>query len=54
MADNTSLSTLEDQVNTLMQQVIDDYELEVSIGLTQAIGHAFPTKAKKFEEGDLR
>jgi charged multivesicular body protein 1 len=53
MANSTSLSTPEDQVNTLMQHVIDDYEIEVSVGLPQAIGHAFPTKAEKVEEDDL-
>ncbi|KAH7293555.1 hypothetical protein KP509_28G030800 [Ceratopteris richardii] len=36
MAGSTSLSTPEDQVNVLMQQVADDYGLEVSIGLPQA------------------
>ena len=33
MAGSTSLSTPEDQVNSLMQQVADDYGLEVSVGL---------------------
>jgi charged multivesicular body protein 1 len=35
MAGSTSLSTPEDQVNSLMQQVADDYGLEVSVGLPQ-------------------
>ncbi|KAL3675496.1 hypothetical protein R1sor_025444 [Riccia sorocarpa] len=39
MAGSTSLSTPEDEVNSLMQQVADDYGLEVSIGLPQAAGH---------------
>nr|ABK21937.1 unknown [Picea sitchensis]ABK25909.1 unknown [Picea sitchensis] len=53
MAGSTSLSTPEDQVNTLMQQVADDYGLEVSVGLPQAAGHAIPTKPEKVEEDDL-
>ena len=42
MAGSTSLSTPEDQVNSLMQQVADDYGLEVSVGLPQpaAASHA--------------
>ncbi|EFJ11961.1 hypothetical protein SELMODRAFT_125104 [Selaginella moellendorffii] len=42
MAGSTSLSTPEDQVNTLMQQVADDYGLEVSVGLPQAASHTVP------------
>uniref|UniRef100_A0A0D6R9M8 Uncharacterized protein n=1 Tax=Araucaria cunninghamii TaxID=56994 RepID=A0A0D6R9M8_ARACU len=53
MAGSTSLSTPEDQVNTLMQQVADDYGLEVSIGLPQPAGHAIPAKPEKVEEDDL-
>ena len=51
MAGSTSLSTPEDQVNTLMQQVADDYGFEVSVGLPQTVGHA---KLQKVEETDLR
>eukprot|EP00252_Welwitschia_mirabilis_P016977 TRINITY_DN37759_c0_g1_i1.p1 TRINITY_DN37759_c0_g1~~TRINITY_DN37759_c0_g1_i1.p1 ORF type:complete len:208 (+),score=51.61 TRINITY_DN37759_c0_g1_i1:324-947(+) len=36
MAGSTSLSTPEDDVNSLMHQVADDYGLEVSVGLPQA------------------
>ncbi|CAM6088635.1 unnamed protein product [Calypogeia fissa] len=42
MAGSTSLSTPEDEVNSLMQQVADDYGLEVSVGLPQAASHAVP------------
>ncbi|KAJ7296331.1 hypothetical protein O6H91_01G078300 [Diphasiastrum complanatum] len=44
MAGSTSLSTPEDQVNSLMQQVADDYGLEVSVGLPQAASHVVPAK----------
>ena len=54
ISDNTSLSNPEDQVNILMQQVTDDYGLKISVGLPQDVGHAFPTKAEKVEENDLR
>ncbi|KAH0687672.1 hypothetical protein AABB24_006848 [Solanum stoloniferum] len=54
MAGSTSLSTPEDQVNSLMHQVADDYGLEVSVGLPQAAGHAIPTKdSEKVDEDDL-
>ena len=33
MVGSTSLSNPEDQVNSLMKQVVDDYGLEVSVGL---------------------
>jgi charged multivesicular body protein 1 len=39
MAGSTSLSTPEDEVNSLMHQVADDYGLEVSVGLPQAASH---------------
>lgn len=39
MAGSTSLSTPEDDVNSLMHQVADDYGLEVSVGLPQAASH---------------
>lgn len=42
MAGSTSLSTPEDEVNSLMQQVADDYGLEVSVGLPQPASHAVP------------
>ncbi|XP_024178669.1 ESCRT-related protein CHMP1A [Rosa chinensis] len=44
MAGSTSLSTPEGEVNSLMQQVADDYGLEVSVGLPQPAAHAVPTK----------
>ncbi|KAG1327923.1 ESCRT-related protein CHMP1B [Cocos nucifera] len=54
MAGSTSLSTPEGEVNSLMQQVADDYGLEVSVGLPQAAAHAIPTKEKeKVDEDDL-
>lgn len=53
MAGSTSLSTPEDQVNTLMQQVADDYGLEVSVGLPQPAAHAVPTNTEKVDEDDL-
>ncbi|KAL9683011.1 hypothetical protein QQ045_014823 [Rhodiola kirilowii] len=55
MAGSTSLSTPEGDVNSLMQQVADDYGLEVSVGLPQAAGHAIASlaQAKKVDEDDL-
>ncbi|XP_062008560.1 ESCRT-related protein CHMP1B-like [Rosa rugosa] len=54
MAGSTSLSTPEGEVNSLMQQVGDDYGLEVSVGLPQPAAHAVPTKeADKVDEDDL-
>ncbi|XP_074279251.1 ESCRT-related protein CHMP1 [Silene latifolia] len=55
MAGSTSLSTPETEVNSLMQQVADDYGLEVSVGLPQAAGHAVaaPAAAEKADEDDL-
>ncbi|KAL9861999.1 hypothetical protein AtNW77_Chr1g0074511 [Arabidopsis thaliana] len=54
MAGSTSLSTPEGEVNSLMQQVADDYGLEVSVGLPQPAGHAIPTKTEeKVDEDDL-
>ncbi|OAY78559.1 ESCRT-related protein CHMP1-like [Ananas comosus] len=54
MAGSTSLSTPEGEVNSLMQQVADDYGLEVSVGLPQAAAHAVPAKeAEKVDEDDL-
>ncbi|KAL9679760.1 hypothetical protein QQ045_017626 [Rhodiola kirilowii] len=55
MAGSTSLSTPEGDVNSLMQQVADDYGLEVSVGLPQAAGHAIasPAQAEKVDEDDL-
>jgi charged multivesicular body protein 1 len=54
MAGSTSLSTPETEVNSLMQQVADDYGLEVSVGLPQAAAHAIPAKEQeKVDEGDL-
>lgn len=55
MAGSTSLSTPEGEVNSLMQQVADDYGLEVSVGLPQAAAHAIPTasSSEKVDEDDL-
>ncbi|KAK4760776.1 hypothetical protein SAY87_005669 [Trapa incisa] len=54
MKGSTSLSTPEGEVNSLMQQVADDYGLEVSVGLPQAAAHAIPTtSSEKVDEDDL-
>lgn len=54
MAGSTSLSTPEDDVNSLMQQVADDYGLEVSVGLPQAASHTVPEKdTESVVEDDL-
>ncbi|KAG0482391.1 hypothetical protein HPP92_010475 [Vanilla planifolia] len=56
MAGSTSLSTPEAEVNSLMQQVADNYSLEVSVGLPQPAAHAIPSKEKEnidIDEGDL-
>ncbi|KAH7565416.1 hypothetical protein JRO89_XS09G0204200 [Xanthoceras sorbifolium] len=54
MAGSTSLSTPEGEVNSLMQQVADDYGLEVSVGLPQPAAHAVPVKQQeKVDEDDL-
>ncbi|KAJ6840937.1 ESCRT-related protein CHMP1B [Iris pallida] len=54
MAGSTSLSTPEGEVNTLMQQVADDYGLEVSVGLPQAGATAIAAAGKeKVEEDNL-
>ena len=53
MAGSTSLSTPEGEVNSLMQQVADDYGLEVSVGLPQAGVNAVVAPAEKVEEDDL-
>ncbi|KAG5614763.1 hypothetical protein H5410_014587 [Solanum commersonii] len=54
MAGSTSLSTPEDQVGSLMQQVANDYGLEVSVGLPQVAGHAISSKdEEKVSEDDL-
>ncbi|XP_078163276.1 ESCRT-related protein CHMP1-like [Carex rostrata] len=52
MAGSTSLSTPEGEVNSLMQQVADDYGLEVSVGLPQPAAHAIPAKEKENEKVD--
>ncbi|XP_024386254.1 ESCRT-related protein CHMP1B [Physcomitrium patens] len=44
MAGSTSLSTPEDDVNSLLHQVADDYGLEVSVNLPQAGATAIPVK----------
>jgi charged multivesicular body protein 1 len=54
MAGSTSLSTPEDDVNSLMHQVADDYGLEVSVGLPQAASHKPMTDAEStVSEDDL-
>ncbi|KAF9593140.1 hypothetical protein IFM89_020350 [Coptis chinensis] len=56
MTGSTLLSTPEGDVNSLMQQVADDYGLEVSVGLPQAAGHAIAVASKsneKVDEDDL-
>ncbi|KAG6425871.1 hypothetical protein SASPL_110077 [Salvia splendens] len=54
MAGSTSLSTPEGDVNSLMQQVADDYGLEVSVGLPQPAAHAVTVKnSEKVDEDDL-
>jgi len=55
MAGSTSLSTPETEVNSLMQQVADDYGLEVSVGLPQAAAHvvANAKENEKVDEDDL-
>lgn len=54
MAGSTSLSTPESDVNSLMQQVADDYGLEVSVGLPQPAAHPVPTKTDEaIDENDL-
>ncbi|XP_074588694.1 ESCRT-related protein CHMP1-like [Curcuma longa] len=55
MAGSTSLSTPEGEVNSLMQQVADDYGLEVLVELPQAATHAIPAKEneKVNEDDDL-
>ncbi|CAI9766122.1 unnamed protein product [Fraxinus pennsylvanica] len=54
MAGSTSLSTPEGEVNSLMQQVADDYGLEVSVGLPQPAAHAVSVKnGEKAEEDNL-
>ncbi|CAM8880023.1 unnamed protein product [Rhodiola kirilowii] len=55
MAGSTSLSTPEGEVNSLMQQVADNYGLEFSTGLPQPAGHsiAAPAQAEKVDEDDL-
>lgn len=54
MAGSTSLSTPEDDVNSLMQQVADDYGLEVSVGLPQPASVTLPEKdTASVSEDDL-
>ncbi|GFQ02882.1 charged multivesicular body protein 1a [Phtheirospermum japonicum] len=54
MAGSISLSTPEGKVNSLMQQVADDYGLEVSVGLPQPAAHAVSVKSsEKVDEDDL-
>lgn len=54
MAGSTSLSTPEDEVNSLMQQVADDYGLEVSVGLPQPASQPIPEEeTASVSENDL-
>ncbi|CAL0324093.1 unnamed protein product [Lupinus luteus] len=52
MAGSTSISTPEVEVNSLMQQLADDYGLEVSVGLPQPAAHAVPAKEADNEKVD--
>lgn len=52
MAGSTSLSTPEDEVNSLMQQVADDYGLEISVGLPQTTTAAATQEPAKISEED--
>lgn len=54
MAGSTSLSTPEDEVSSLMQQVADNYGLEVSVELPAAATHSMPLKeATSVSEDEL-
>eukprot|EP00271_Cylindrocystis_brebissonii_P000687 TRINITY_DN10868_c0_g1_i1.p1 TRINITY_DN10868_c0_g1~~TRINITY_DN10868_c0_g1_i1.p1 ORF type:complete len:204 (+),score=44.23 TRINITY_DN10868_c0_g1_i1:141-752(+) len=54
MQGSTALSTPEDSVNLLMQQVADEHGLEVQIGLPAAANQALPSKeAEVSTEDDL-
>lgn len=53
MQGSTALSTPEDDVNSLMQQVADEHGLEVSVGLPAAASQALPTKEAERGEDDL-
>eukprot|EP00897_Mesotaenium_endlicherianum_P010464 jgi/Mesen1/9446/ME000626S08695 len=52
MAGSTSLSTPEESVNSLMQQVADEHGLEVSVGLPAAATHAVPAKESEASAED--
>jgi charged multivesicular body protein 1 len=52
MAGSTSLSTPEDEVNSLINQVADDYGLEVSVGLPQAGATSVPVKEPTTESAE--
>ncbi|XP_004288901.1 PREDICTED: charged multivesicular body protein 1-like [Fragaria vesca subsp. vesca] len=52
MAGSTSLSTPEEEVNSLMQQVADDYGLEVSVGMPRLVGQAVKMEEGEKEEED--
>jgi len=52
MGQQAALSTPEDEVNTLMQQVVDEHGLEVNLGLAVAPGAA-PAVATATAEDDL-
>ncbi|KAL6221902.1 hypothetical protein ACLB2K_005294 [Fragaria x ananassa] len=52
MARSTSLSTPEEEVNSLMQQVADDYGLEVSVGMPRLVGQAVKMEEGEKEEED--
>ncbi|KAK4706591.1 hypothetical protein R3W88_033854 [Solanum pinnatisectum] len=54
MAGSTSLSTPEDQIGSLMQQVADDYGLKVSVRPPQAANHAISSMdEEKVSKDDL-
>lgn len=52
MHSSTALSTPEDDVNMLMQQVADEHGLEVRIGLPDAATHAVPAKESEASKED--
>lgn len=53
MAGSTSLSTPEDAVKDLMQQVADDYGLQISVGLPQADAQTLQEPSEVPEEDEL-
>ncbi|KAK1693460.1 hypothetical protein QYE76_010157 [Lolium multiflorum] len=54
MTGPTSLSTLETDINNLLQQVADDYEIEVSVGLPQTYAHTISRSSSTAAAGSYR